>query len=115
MSTTPLPYSHFVLQFDDMAEQVHQLAKTNGFWDEDRNVGEMIALIHSELSEGLEGHRRRTEDDHLPGRSSLEVELADAIIRIMDLAVGLGLDVGTAIVQKHVFNRSRPYRHGKAY
>lgn len=72
-----------------------------------RNVGEMIALVHSELSEGLEGYRKNLMDDHLPHRRSLEVELADAVIRIFDMAGGLGLDLPAAVMEKLAYNRRR--------
>lgn len=70
-------------------------------------VGTKLALVHSEVSEGLEGHRKGLMDDKLPHRTMLEVELADAIIRAMDLAGGLGLDVGGAIAEKLLFNSTR--------
>lgn len=72
-----------------------------------RNVPEMLCLIHSEISEAMEGHRKSLMDDKLPHRPMIEVELADAVIRIMDLAGGLGLDLGGAIVEKRAFNRTR--------
>ena len=72
-----------------------------------RNVGEMIALAHSELSEALEGHRKNLMDDHLPDRPMIEVEFADAIIRILDTAYGLGLDIGAAFVAKMNYNLVR--------
>lgn len=70
-------------------------------------VGTKLALIHSEVSEGLEGHRKGKMDDHLPHRSMLEVELADAVIRICDLAGGLGCDLGGAIAEKLAYNARR--------
>lgn len=70
-------------------------------------VGTKLALIHSEVSEGLEGHRKGLADDKLMHRTMLEVELADAIIRAMDLAGGLGLDVGGAIAEKLAYNATR--------
>jgi len=72
-----------------------------------RNVPEMLCLVHSEVSEGLEGYRKNLMDDKLPHRPMLEVELADAVIRIADLAGGLGYDLGGAIIEKLAFNAQR--------
>ncbi len=71
------------------------------------NVGERLMLIVSELAEGMEGARKGRMDDHLPLRPMLEVELADAVIRIADLAGGLGLDLGGAVADKLDYNRQR--------
>ena len=70
-------------------------------------VAAKLALVHSEVSEGLEGHRKGLKDDKLPHRDMLEVELADAVIRICDLAGGLGMDLGGAIAEKLEFNANR--------
>lgn len=70
-------------------------------------VAEKLCLIHSEISESMEGHRKNLPDDKLPHRLMLEVELADAIIRIMDLAGAMKLDIGNAIAEKLEYNRSR--------
>lgn len=72
-----------------------------------RNVPEMLALIHSEISEALEGYRKGKMDSHLPDRKAVEVELADAIIRIADLAGYLGLDLGMAYLEKRQYNEKR--------
>lgn len=72
-----------------------------------RNFGERIALIHSELSEALEADRKDLMDDKLPHRKGVEVELADAVIRIFDLAGAEGYDLAGAIIEKNKFNRSR--------
>lgn len=72
-----------------------------------RNVPEMLMLTVSELSEAMEAYRKNLNDDHLPHRKGLEVELADAAIRIFDMAGGLGLDLEGAIVEKLLFNQSR--------
>jgi hypothetical protein len=71
------------------------------------NVGEKLMLCVSEISEGMEGHRKGLMDDKLPTRPMLEVELADAVIRINDLAGGLGLDLAGAIAEKLAYNASR--------
>lgn len=73
----------------------------------DRNVGEMLCLVHSEISEALEGHRKGLMDVHLPHRPMIEVELADAIIRIFDIAAGLKLDLGGAYEEKKAYNAIR--------
>ena len=73
----------------------------------ERNVGEMLMLAVSELSEALEGHRKNLQYTHLPHRKMFEVELADTIIRILDMAYGLGYDVGTALVEKMCYNLNR--------
>ena len=72
-----------------------------------RNVGELLCLVHSEISEAMEGARKRLADDHLPHRPMLEVELADAVIRICDMAGGLGLDLAGALAEKMSYNALR--------
>lgn len=71
-------------------------------------VAEKLCLTHSEVSEGMEGHRKGVMDNHLPHRPMLEVELADAVIRIADLAGALKLDLGGAIADKLAYNATRP-------
>lgn len=71
------------------------------------NVPEKLCLIHSEISEGMEGFRKGLKDDKLSHRDMLEVELADAVIRCFDLAGGLGYNLGGAIAEKLQFNASR--------
>lgn len=106
----------FSKSFAALAEEVHANSRSKGWWDEERNNGEMIALMHSELSEALEGFRHgNPPDDHIPAFTSVEAELADVIIRIMDMAAARGLRVGEAIIAKHEYNQSRPYKHGKAF
>lgn len=95
----------------------HGLAVSSGWWA--NNDGEDIrknpltfsnklALIHSEVSEALEGDRKNLPDDKLPHRQMREVELADAVIRIFDLAGGYNLDIAGAIAEKLEFNQRRP-------
>lgn len=99
-------------QINNLARHIHRL---NEKWWQDpitknrieRNVGELIALVHSEMSEALEAHRKNLMDDKLPHRKGIEVELADAVIRIFDMAAGLGLNLGDALVEKLEYNRTR--------
>lgn len=70
-------------------------------------VSTKIALMHSELSEALEGLRKDEMDRHLPHLKSIDVELADAVIRIMDLCGGLNIDIGRAITEKLAYNAQR--------
>jgi hypothetical protein len=87
--------------------KLHGQAKAMGWHNKPREIGTLIALCHSELSEAMEGARKDLMDDHLPNRKMLEVELADCIIRILDLAGSLDLDVAGAIAEKHDYNFSR--------
>lgn len=94
----------------------HELAFRSGWWQDlktgedlrgKRNVPEMLCLIHSEISEAMEAHRKGLMDDKLRARKGLEVELADAIIRILDLGPGMGLDIPGAVVEKLIYNAGR--------
>jgi len=66
-----------------------------------------LCLIHSEISEAMEGLRKGLPDDHLPHRPMFDVELADAIIRIADLAGALGVDLGSVVEEKMEYNAKR--------
>jgi len=99
---------------DRTVQVCHGVAKESGWWNDiktgepiQRNRGELIALMHSELSEALEGIRKNTNDDHLPHRTAEEVELADCVIRIFDYAGAYGLDLGGALVEKLIYNSNR--------
>lgn len=97
-----------------LVHEVHGRNVLAGWWSDlitgerkDRNVGELLCLVHSEISEGLEGYRKNLKDTHLTTRPMLEVEMADAVIRILDLCGGLGLDLGGALVDKLAYNAER--------
>lgn len=108
--------SHFAIGWDTVAAGVHATAKEKGFWDKERNVPEMIALVHSELSEALEALRSGNPPDRdVPEFTNFEVELADAVVRIMDMSKGLGLDVAGALEAKIKFNRTRERLNGKTF
>ena len=72
-----------------------------------RNKGELLMLIVSEVSEAMEGERKNLPDDKLPHRKMAEVELADALIRIFDYAGGFGYDLQGAFEEKMAFNATR--------
>ncbi len=76
-------------------------------WPSDRNVPELICLMHSELSEGMEGHRKNLPDDKLPQYPMLVAELGDAMIREMDTVAASDFSIGDIIYDKCVFNAGR--------
>ena len=94
------------LTLKEWGQTCHAIAKEKGFWDKERNVGEALMLIVSELAEAMEAHRK--QDD-----ANFREELADTFIRLFDLCEGLGVDIQSEIVKKSETNKNRPYRHGK--
>jgi hypothetical protein len=99
-----------------MVEQIFEDNYKAGWWvfpdgqdtrDNPYTFSNKIALVHSELSEALEADRKSLMDNHLPHRRGVEVELADAVIRIFDLAGAYGLNLGEALVEKLVYNAQR--------
>jgi NTP pyrophosphatase (non-canonical NTP hydrolase) len=103
---------NFISQFSEIQKTVHENAVSKGWWEENRSDGELIALMHSELSEALEALRKDLISDHIPEYEGVEEELADVVIRIMDMAERRGYRVASAIIDKIHFNKERPYKHG---
>ena len=99
---------------NNLAGASHLSTLQCGWWDDletgkpaERNVFELLALAHSELSEALEAARKDLNDDHIPARKGIEVELADLLHRVFDLSAAMDLDIGGAFVEKLIYNRQR--------
>lgn len=102
------------LPLEDLTTLCHGASYAGGWYtdpgtgeDREVNVGEKLMLIVSEISEAMEAHRKGLMDDKLPHRPGVEVELADAVIRIFDLAGCGKLDLAGAILEKLAYNASR--------
>jgi len=94
-------------EVNQLVSLCHGLAVDAGWHKEPREIGTMLCLIHSEISEAMEGDRKDLMDDHIPSRKMIEVELADAVIRICDLSGKLKLDLGGALIEKLAYNKQR--------
>lgn len=97
-----------------LTDACHARAHNAGWWHDQatgapraRSVSDLLVLVHSEISEAVAGYRKDLMDDHLPHRKMLEVELADAVIRLFDMAGGLGLDLAGAMADKMDYNARR--------
>ena len=102
---------------NELANMVHENAVNHGWWEDKRSFGEIIALFHSEVSEAWEeyrNHRMPTEtyfgDNGQP--EGIPTELADVIIRVLDYCGQEGIDIERALLDKHNYNKTRPYKHG---
>lgn len=91
---------------NELCDICHSVAKSKGFWDEERNIGEALMLVVTEIAEAMEGHRHQDE-------ANFKEELADAFIRLCDLCGGLGINIEEEIEKKTQINKNRPYKHGK--
>lgn len=101
------------MDLNEVAKEVHQINKEKGFYDGDVNIAEKLCLIHSEVSEALEADREGNYDRRKP--DCIQNELADIIIRTLDLSAYIGMDIQQTIRYKIAKNRNREYKHGKKY
>jgi hypothetical protein len=123
----------FILAVTTASEECYETAADHGFHDEERSYGEELCLIHSEVSECMEDmrvgninsnlcpflidapeHAQPTDPRYVQTKpfSKAELELADVVIRCMDMAVAHGWDLANAVATKMAYNRSREYKHG---
>lgn len=111
---------------NELSEEIHQNNKEKGFWDNERNVGEMLMLVTSELGEAMEAHRKGrfanleayeefSENFEDAIKDTFEDEIADSVIRLLDMCGGLGIDIDTHVRLKLEYNKTRERLHGKKY
>lgn len=118
---------------NQLSQEIHENNRSKGFYEDEKNIGEMLALIHSEVSEALEADRKEKYSPinsveilllndqefqqifEITFKNSFEDELADIMIRVMDLAQHKGIDLEAHIKAKMRYNSLRPYKHGKKY
>lgn len=124
---------------NESAEKIHANNRAKGFWDGEKNVGELLMLVVSELGEAIDAHRKdmfadkTLLDNHYENASwadkkalfkflfessvkdTFEDEIADAVIRLLDLCAGLGIDLEWHIRNKVEYNKTREKLHGKKY
>jgi NTP pyrophosphatase (non-canonical NTP hydrolase) len=127
---------------NELSKQLHERSKEKGFWDEPSEVGTHLMLIVSELSEALEADRKSkhaeletfeltqfiNKENHTIKtdefdalsfqnliKDTFEDEIADAFIRLFDLVGAYNIDIEKHIELKMQYNKTRPYKHEKAY
>lgn len=122
------------MNINDTAKAIHNINVEKGFWENTRNKGELLMLVVSELAEALEADRKNRYSSCKPEdiaaladdadfnesfskhiKDTFEDEIADAVIRLFDMSVGLGIDLESHIEAKLRYNANRPKMHGKKY
>ena len=100
--------TYYAPQLNTLAMEIGKWRERKGFETSADNVPEKLALIHSEVSEALEADRSGNAENFAE-------ELADTIIRILDLSNALGIDITGAVRWKMEKNEGRPHKHGRGY
>ena len=122
------------MNLSELQIAVHKNAVNKGFWDVSHNFGNDLMLVVSELGECIEAHRNNDFADidafnevlinetydfetcfKKYVKDSVEDEMADAVIRLLDMAQGYGIDLQKHIELKMEYNKSREKLHGKKY
>jgi predicted HAD superfamily Cof-like phosphohydrolase len=105
------------MTINEIAKLIHENAINHGGWETDRKFAEIAALIHTEISEAVEADRIKAPLVYYKyGKpEGVAVELVDCVIRIFDYLAHEGVDIEEVIAQKHAYNLTREYKHGKAY
>lgn len=98
---------YYAQVINDVVSLCAGIAKESGWDEKQREMGTKLCLVHSEVSEAMEGYRKDLMDDHLPHRKMFEVELGDAVIRIGHISGEQNLDLGYSIVEKLEYNTKR--------
>lgn len=108
------PVMDFVREVKMASMIANDTAREKGFWEEEHKPERMLSLIQDELNEAKDALALgNPPDKHCPNFSSVEIELADVIIIILNISKQFKWDIGSAIAEKMNFNCTRPYKHGK--
>lgn len=108
---------------NELAQEIHAVSQGKGFWPEstERNPGEVLMLIVTEVAEAMEAIRDGYPLDEMEYGGELRnkpigvpSEMADIVIRVLDACAGWGIDIDTAVREKIDYNRTRDRLHGRA-
>lgn len=104
------------MNLNNLARECHQVSKDKGWQEEKRTFGDLISLMHSELSEALEEFRTGRRYDEVYWKDGkpegIPIELADVLIRVLQFCGTYDVDIQNAFDTKMAFNMTRPHKHG---